>query len=800
MQKRINKVAVLGAGTMGARISAHLANAGVPSYLFDIVPPDADGRARNKFAAAGKEAAVKSKPAAFMKSSLDCLVTIGNFEDDLEKLAEVDWIIEAVIEDLDLKRELLRKVDAVRKPGTIITTNTSGLPVAKISEGFSDDFRRCWFGTHFFNPPRYMRLLEVIPTADSDPAAMKAIAEFCDLHLGKSVVYAKDTPNFIANRIGTFSMLNVMRVMQEMDLSVEEVDALTGSAVGWPKTGTFRLGDMVGLDILGHVVRNGAVNIKDERSELSLPPFFNEMLSRKWLGDKTKGGFYKKQKGPDGEKRFCLDWKTLEYREQQRPKFPALEMAKQIEDLPERLRTLIVPSKDKANTFLWNVLTDLWTYSANRVPEIADSIVEIDKAMKTGFNWEMGPFELWDAAGVAQTVERMKKEGRPVAANVEKLLASGKTTWYADDTSTASGRKYFDIASADYKPEEVPAGVWSVTVAKKASGVVKKNAGASLIDLGDGVGCIEFHSKMNSLGGDIVSFITQTLKPGGAGDAFDAFVITNDAANFSVGANLMMLLMGIQEQEWDEVDMAIRQFQGMTQAIKFSLKPVVVAPFGMCLGGGTEITLHAHSRRPHAELYAGLVEVGVGLLPGGGGCKEMTLRAIHKATHIRPQGRGESVELMEAMKQAFEIVAMAKVSTSALEAKNYGFISPGELITMNRERVLTDAKTRALELFHEGFRPLIPRTDIPAPGESILATLKMGVHIMRQGEFISDHEVKIAGKVAEVLCGGAVNPGTLVSEQYLLDLEREAFLSLCGEKKTQERIQYTLKTGKPLRN
>src|SRR3974390_2750376 len=800
MQKSINKVAVLGAGTMGARISAHLANAGVPSSLFDIFPPDADGPALTRCPAAGKEPAFKSKPAAFMKPSLDCLVTIGNFEDDLKKLAEVDWIIEAVIEDLDLKRELLRKVEAVRKPGTIITTNTSGLPVAKIAEGFSDDFRRSWFGTHFFNPPRYMRLLEIIPTPDADPAAMKAIADFCDLHLGKSVVRAKDTPNFIANRIGTFSMLNVMRVMQEMDLSVEEVDALTGSAVGWPKNGPFRLGDMVGLDILGHVVRNGAVNIKDERSELTLPPFFNEMLSRKWLGDKTKGGFYKKQKSPDGEKRFCLDWKTLEYREQSRPKFPALEMAKQIEDLPERLRTLIAPSKDKANTFLWNVLTDLWTYSANRVPEIADSIVEIDKAMKTGFNWEMGPFELWDACGVAQTVERMKKEGRPVAANVEKLLASGKTTWYAQDTAIASGRKYFDVASGDYKPEEVPSGVWSVTVAKKANGVVKKNAGASLIDLGDGVGCIEFHSKMNSLGGDIVSLIPQTMKPGGPGDQFDAFVIANDAANFSVGANIMMLLMGIQEQEWDEIDMSIRQFQNMTQAIKFSLKPVVVAPFGMTLGGGTEITLHGHSRRPHAELYAGLVEVGVRPLPGGGGCKEMPLRAIHKATHVRPQGRGESVELMEAMKQAFEIVAMAKVSTSAQEAKNYGFISENELITMNRERVLTDAKTRALELFHEGFRPLTMRTDIPAPGESILATLKMGVHIMRQGEFISDHEVKIAGKVAEVLCGGAVNPGTLVSEQYLLDLEREAFKSLCGEKKTQERIQYTLKTGRTLRN
>ncbi len=785
---------------MGARIAAHLANAGVPSYLLDIVPPDADGPARNRIAAAGLEAAVKSKPAAFFKSSLDCLVTIGNFEDDLQKLADVDWIIEAVIEDLNIKRELLRRVDAVRKPGTIITTNTSGLPVAKIAEGFPEDFRRSWFGTHFFNPPRYMRLLELIPTPDADPALMSVIAGFCDLHLGKGVVYAKDTPNFIANRIGTFSILNVMRVMQEMDFSVEDVDALTGTAVGWPKTATFRLADLVGLDVLGHVVRNAMTNIHDERGDLKLPPFFTEMISRKWLGDKTRGGFYKKQKGPDGDKRFALDWKTLEYRPSQKPKFPALEMAKNVDDLSERVAMLLAPSKDKANAFLWTVLSDLWTYSANRIGEIADSVVEIDRAMKLGFNWELGPFELWDVAGVPRTVERMKKEGKPVAPQVEKLLASGKTSWYADDVKTASGRDYFDIAASTYKAEEVPAGVWSVTVAKKSNGVVKKNPGASLVDLGDGVACIEFHSKMNSLGGDIVQLITQTLKPGGAGDNFDAFVITNDAPNFSVGANIMMLLMAVQEEEWDEVDMAVRQFQNMTQAIKFSTKPVVVAPFGMTLGGGTEIMLHGAARQPHAELYSGLVEVGVGLLPGGGGCKEMTIRAIHKATHIRPQGRGESVELMEAMKQAFETVAMAKVSTSAAEARNLGFLSPGDYVTMNRERVLSDAKERALELMHEGWRPLAPRHDIPAPGESILATLKLGAHIMRQGEFITDHEVKIAGKVAEVLCGGNVTPGTLVSEQYLLDLEREAFKSLCGERKTQERIQYTLKTGKTLRN
>jgi 3-hydroxyacyl-CoA dehydrogenase len=475
-------------------------------------------------------------------------------------------------------------------------------------------------------------------------------------------------------------------------------------------------------------------------------------------------------------------------------------MAKTFDDLPERLRTLLAPGKDKASVFLWSALSELWNYAANRIGEISDSVVEIDRAMKLGFNWEMGPFELWDAAGVAKTVKRMQADGKPVSANVETLLVSGHERWYTDDPKAASGRAYFDLNSGHYTSEKVPAGVWSVAVAKKSGLVVKKNAGASLVDIGDGVGCIEFHSKMNSLGGDIVQMITQTLKHGGAGDNFDAFVITNDAANFSVGANLMMLLMAVQEEEWDEVDLAIRQFQGMTQAIRFSSKPVVVAPFGMTLGGGTEITLHAAARQPHAELYAGLVEVGVGLLPGGGGCKEMTLRAIDKASQVRPAGRGESVELMEAMKQAFETVAMAKVSMSAFEAKDLGFISGGDSVTMNRERVLSEAKERALKLVHDGYRAQVPRTDIPAPGESILATLKLGVHIMHEGEFITDHEVKIGNKVAEVLCGGAVNPGTPVSELYLLDLEREAFKSLCGEKKTQERIQYTLKTGKTLRN
>jgi 3-hydroxyacyl-CoA dehydrogenase len=810
--KRIHKVAILGAGTMGARIAAHFANAGVPSYLLDIVPPDADAPARNKIAAAGLDAAKKSKPAAFMDASVARLVTVGNFEDDLKKLAEVDWIIEAVVENLDIKRSLLKKVEAIRKPGTIITTNTSGLPVGKIAEGFSVDFRQAWFGTHFFNPPRYMRLLEIIPTPEADKAAIDAISHFCDARLGKGVVIAKDTPNFIGNRIGTFSVLNVMRLMQEMGLTIEEVDALTGQAVGWPKSATFRTIDLVGLDVLGHVVSNMTANVRDERSDLQLPEFFKNMLQNKWLGDKTKGGFYKKVKSAEGQEdeRLAIDWKTQQYHPRQKPRFPALDMAKNVEDTGARLRMLLGlegsgPQKgDKAGAFLWSALSDLWTYAANRVPEISDSMVEIDQAMKLGFNWELGPFELWDAAGVETTVSRMKREGKPVAANIEKLLAAGQKSWYADDARSPSGRKYWDLRTENWVLLQVPAGVWSVTVAKKSNGVVKKNSGASLVDLGDGVACLEFHSKMNSLGADIISLISQTLKPGGPGDNFDAFVITNDATNFSVGANLMLLLMSVQEEEWDDVDLAIRQFQGMTQAIKFSPKPVVSAPFGLCLGGGTEISLHAAARQPHAELYTGLVEVGVGLLPGGGGCKEMLLRAVDNAAASKGRSSGEalagSVEMLEGMKKAFETIATAKVATSAHEARGLGFLSDSDHITMNRERVLSDAKARALELARAGYEPPVPRTDIPAPGESLLAALKMGVHLMRQGDFITDYEVKLGGKIAEVLCGGKVTPGTPVSEQYILDLEREGFKSLCGERKTQERIQYTLKTGKTLRN
>jgi 3-hydroxyacyl-CoA dehydrogenase len=785
---------------MGSRIAAHVANAGIPVVLLDIVPSGAAGNARSALASRAIDALKASKPAAFFDPSIARLIRPGNFEDDLPLIADCDWIVEAVAESLDVKRALLAKVDAVRRANAIVTTNTSGLPVAQIAEGMPEAFRRNWFATHFFNPPRYMRLLEIIAPPDADRAAVAVIEEFADKRLGKTIVHAKDTPNFIANRVGTFALMNAIRIMQAMDLSIEQVDALTGSTLGWPKTGTFRLADMVGLDVLGHVARNFQVRVKDERADVGLPDFVNQMLERKWFGDKAGQGFYRKTKGPDGrELRLVIDWKSLEYRPSERPKFPALEMAKNVESVPERVRMVLGadPSKDVAARFYWQILPELWNYAAHRVPEISDDIVGIDDAMKAGFNWEMGPFELWDAAGVPETMARMRDAGMELAPAIENLLSSGYTTWYRDDRAAASGRVYFDVRASGYSPVQTGEDTLSVEVLKKAKGLVRKNAGASLIDVGDGIACIEFHTKMNAIGGDILSLLSQTLKPGSAALAdFDGIVISGDAANFSVGANLLQLLLAIQEEEWDEIDLMIRTFQNTMQAIKYCPRPVVTAPFGMCLGGGAEICLHSTARQPHAETYVGLVETGVGLVPGGGGCKETALRAIDRAAGSRP----ESVELMENLRRTFETVAMAKVSTSAAEARQLGFLAASDGITMNRSRLLADAKTKARQIADAGYAPPVPRADVPAPGENLLAALRMGVHLMREGEFISDHDVKVARRVAYILCGGAITPGTLISEQYLLDLEREAFLSLCGEKKTQERIAHTLKTGKPLRN
>jgi 3-hydroxyacyl-CoA dehydrogenase len=796
---------------MGSRIAAHVANAGVPVVLLDIVPPGvaADGpkAERNKFVLAAMDGLKKSKPAAFYAVDSARLITLGNFDDDLALIADCDWIIEVVAENLEIKRALLAKVQQHRRPGAIITSNTSGLPIAQIVEGMDEELRQHWFGTHFFNPPRYMRLLEMIATPDSSAEDMALVAHFCDQRLGKAVVRSHDTPNFIANRIGTFELMNATRLMMEQVLTVEEVDALTGSALGWPKTGTFRLADMVGVDVLAHVAKNFAAQataIGDERAEVGMAPFIAPMLEKKWLGDKTKQGFYKKE-GRDAEGRdlrSVLDWQTLEYKPSMRPKFQALEMAKNVESTAARLPQLLHAdaAKDKAAAFYWPLLTELFTYAANRVPEIADDIVAIDTAMKTGFNWELGPFEMFDAVGVRVTTEKMLAAGVPVSANVTKLLSVGES-WYKDDAAVASGRLFFDPVSGTYKPVPMAAGVTSLATIKKAHGVVKKNPGASVIDLGDGVAAIELHSKMNALGDDIVSLITQTLKPTGQFVSdFEAFVIMGDSANFSVGANLMQLLLTMQDEEWDYVEMAVRAFQNMTQAIKFCPRPVVVAPYGMCLGGGVEISLHAAARQAHAELYMGLVEAGVGLIPGGGGCKEMLLRSVEAGSSIRPDARGEGVEIFEAIKRNFETIAKATVSTSAAEARGLGFLRASDGVTMNRERLVADAKHRARDLADHGYAAPVMRADIPAPGESVLATLKLAVWTMREGQYISDHDAKVANWVAYALSGGKVAPGTLVSEQYLLDLEREAFLSLCGEKKTQERIAFTLKTGKPLRN
>jgi 3-hydroxyacyl-CoA dehydrogenase len=774
---------------MGSRIAAHLANGGLPVVLLDI---PTEGGSRSAIASQALEGLRKSKPAAFYDPAYAARVRVGNFDDDLALLADCDWVIEAVTENLAIKQALLDRVAPHLKPDAILTTNTSGLPVSSIASRLPETLRRRWFGTHFFNPPRYMRLVEIIPTPEADAAAVAAISHFTDAMLGKEVVFARDTPNFIANRIGVFIMLESVRLMQEEGLTIEEVDALTGSAIGWPRTGTFRLADMVGIDVLAHVAANF-------EGSGEVPPFIRAMLERGWLGDKTKQGFYKKERDAGGnEIRLALDWKTLQYVPAARPKIPSLEMAKNAEHLPERLAQLLAGDarKDKAARFHWRLLSALWNYAADCLPEIAGEAASVDRAMRAGFNWEMGPFQLWDAAGVRGTVARMRAAGEHVSPVVEGMLATDAEGWYR-----RNGRECFDANSGAYRAVTEAEGIARIAKFRSANGVVRGNPGASLVDLGDGVACLELHSKKNAVGEDIVRLATETFLP--ESDAvrnFEAFVVAGDAEHFSVGANLMQLLLSAQEGEWDEVDFAVRGFQRMTAAIKFCPRPVVVAPYSFCLGGGAEIAIHGARRQAHAELYMGLVETGVGLLPAGGGCREMLLRTLDAVAAVHGAARTESVELMGALRRLFETIAMAKVSTSAVEARSMGMLLAADGITMNRERLLNDAKRSARELAESGYSAPLPRKDIPAPGENLLASLKLGIHVMREGEFISDHDVKVANWVAHVLCGGPVTPGTLVSEQYLLDLEREAFLSLCGEKKTQERIAFTLKTGKPLRN
>ncbi len=795
----VRRAAVLGAGTMGSRIAAHLANAGIPVLLLDIVPPAEEKR--NKLAEAAIAALAKAKPGALYEASLAALITPGNFEDDLPKLAQCDWIIEAVAENLEIKTVLLNRVIPHLAAHAVLTTNTSGLPVGKIAAGLGGRHDR-FFGTHFFNPPRYMRLLEVIPTDESDACAVAAFAAFADRILGKQVVFANDTPNFIANRIGVAVMFSAATLMLEQSLIIEEVDALTGPIIGWPRTGTFRLADMVGIDILAHV----AANFPQGATPGRFSEILEEIVKRGWFGDKVGQGFYKRVRGADGkDERLTLDLKTFEYRPAAKPILPALEMAKSAATVAERVRLLLAndPEKDKAAKFLWPFLSTLWNYAADRIGEAANDAPSIDEAMRAGFNWELGPFQMWDAAGVRETVARMKAMQIPPSHAVEDLLSSENDSWYSD-----VGPQCFNPLTSHWELVPPRPGHARVAEFRRSNGVVRGNAGASLVDLGDGIGCIELHSLKNAIGGDVVALVSAVLNPvSEAVRDFSAFVISGDRDNFSVGANLLQLLLAAQEGEWEEVDGAIRAFQQMTAAIKFCPRPVVVAPFGLTLGGGAEMCLHAARRQPQAETYIGLVEAGVGLIPGGGGTKEMLLRALDAATALAPPDPrdpasrfAQSAEVATAIKRALEAIAMAKVSTSAAEGRSLGFFAASDRVSINRERLLLDAKEQAQALAATGYTPPAQRMQLPAPGASALATLEMGIYMMGEAGFASEHDQKVARWAAYILCGGRVTAGTSLSEQYLLDLEREAFLSLCGERKTQERIAFTLKTGRPLRN
>ena len=808
MRRPIETAAVLGAGTMGARIAAHLANAGIPCYLLDIVPPEltADEKrkgltlekpaVRNRIVLAGLDAAKKSRPAAFFTPETARLVIPGNFEDNLTWCAEADWIIEAVAEKLEIKRKLLERVDAVRKPGTIVTSNTSGLPIRLIAEGRSEDFQQHWAGTHFFNPPRYMKLAELIPGPKTLPGVLEALEEICDVRLGKGVVVAKDTPNFIANRIGTFSVLNAIRHMQSLDMTIEEVDACTGPAVGWPKSATFRTLDIVGLDVLVHVVRNIYDSIPDDESRemFRVPPLMEEMMKRVWMGEKTGAGFYKRVKGAGGESEILtLDWRTMEYRPRQKPRFASIEAGKAVEDTRQRLRALVEPALDdaggdNANRFIWSALGETCLYAARRVPEIANTVVDVDRAMRWGFGWEIGPFEIWDAIGVERMCRALERGGAPLPPVIGKVLASPKKAFYESEKGT---RRYFDLASSVLQPVPEPAGILILKSLKDRTPVVQENSGASLIDLGDAVLCCEFHAKMNAIGGDITAMLQSGIAR--LDTEFQAMVIGNQGPNFSAGANLMLLLMTAQEGEWDDIHLAVRQFQRVNMAIKYAPRPVVVAPQGMALGGGCEINLHAARIHAAAEAYIGLVEVGVGLIPAGGGSKEMLIRANEHAA------AGDSLDLTHALRPIFENIATARVSTSAEEARAYGYLRSADLISMNRDRQIADAKQTALAMVRAGYHPPAP-AEIRVLGEEFYALARLAIHGMVRGEFATDYDGLVARKLAYILAGGAITAAQSVPEQYLLDLEREAFVSLCGERKTQERIAHTLKTGKPLRN
>lgn len=810
MARSIKKCAVIGAGVMGATIAAQLANVGIETLLLDIVLPELDDEDRkkglsrenkdfrNKLAQKGLNGSLNSRPASFYVKKNAGLITIGNMEDDIQRLRDVDWIIEVVVERLDIKKSVFEKIETVLKPDTIIASNTSGISAKDLCEGRSENFKKHFAITHFFNPPRYMKLLEIVPGPDAMPEVIELLAETCEKVLGKGIVYGKDTPNFVANRIGTFSMLYSMRAMMELGLSIETVDSLTGPIIGRAKSASFRTADLVGLDTLMHVADNvydGAP--KDEMREVFKPPeFVNEMVKKNLLGEKTKQGFYKKEKDGKGKKIILsLDYKSLKYTEQESVKFASLEAAKNISGTGKKIKSLYY-SGDAAGKFIFLMLSETLIYSANRVPEIADDIVSIDNALKWGFAWNMGPFETWDAIGLSKSVAKMKEEGYAIPEWIQEMPDSGKDSFYRKEKGKTY---YYDPNTKDYKEIPVKPGIILLPSLKEGNKEVAGNKGASLIDIGDGVACLEFHTKMNAIGDDIISMVNKSADI--VSREFEGLVIANHANNFSVGANLPLVLFTAQEEEWDDLDWMIKSFQDSFIKLKYLDKPVVAAPAGMALGGGCEICLASDRVRYAAETYMGLVEVGVGLLPAGGGTKELLLRNTDHIFEVQKGGLyPKQIELMPFVARAFEAIAMAKVSTSGPEAVELGYLRPSDSMTVNRDYLTEDAKKTVLAMNMEGYRASRPRDDIKVAGENTFAMIKLGLWSMHESGFITEHDVTVSTKVGYVLCGGNVLEYTKVSEQYLLDLEREAFLSLCGDPKTQDRIQHMLSTGRPLRN
>jgi 3-hydroxyacyl-CoA dehydrogenase len=798
----VSKAAVLGAGTMGAGIAAHLANAGIPTLLLDIAPTELTEEERAKGASLEStqvrdrivnalfEASKKLKPAPFMLADNARLITTGNFTDDIEELRNCDVVIEAVVENLEIKHKIFAEVENHRKPGAVIASNTSGIPIESIAEPFSDDFKQHFLGVHFFNPPRYMKLVEIVPGTETSGEVACQIAGFLDQRLGKGVVPAKDRPNFIANRVGTFAMMATVNEMLEMGLRPTEVDQITGKAIGHAKSATFRTMDLVGLDVLVHVNKNlyPAVPDDEDRDVFLVPDVITKMLDAKLLGDKTGGGFYKKTRTDGKTEILELDLETFEYKPQEKTKFPALEAAKSLDELPKRLKQLVW-GDDPVGQFLWRTMSRTCRYAANRVPEIADTIVEIDNAIKWGFGWEIGVFESWDAIGVAESVERMRSEGQAVPANVEKMLADGATSFYKRENGATS---FYDIAAGEYKPVPPRPGVTILKDVKERTGTIKTNPGASLIDLGDGVACLEFHSKMNSIGGDTVQMMNFAIDE--TERNFKGLVVGNQGGNFSAGANIMLLLLAAQEEEWDDINLMVHALQSAIMRLRYSSKPVVTAPYGLTLGGGCEIAMHGNKVRAAAETYIGLVEVGVGLIPAGGGTKEMTMRAMDAAA------KAPDADPIAFLKTTFETVGMGKVATSAQEGRAFGFLRDTDSISINGDRLIQDAKQEVLNFDSAGYVPPVERTDVTVMGEAAESAMKLALHMMKRGGWISDHDELIGKRLAHIMSGGTINHKTQVSERYLLDLEREAFVSLCGERKTQERIAAMLKTGKPLRN